>query len=123
MKILVGFDGSHYSLNALLFAKKLAEALRAHLRVLIILPPDAPHEQLVEKAREALGETKAEIEVVRAPPFADSPASIIASHAERNGFNVIIVGAKGIASREDVNIGSTALWLAANAAATVIVVR
>ncbi len=120
-KILVGFDGSTYSVNALRFASRLAESLSATLHVIIILPPDAPADLLVEKARNIAPNAK--IEVVRAPPLADSPASIIASYAERKGFNMIVVGAKGVTSREDTSIGSTALWLAANASTTVVIVR
>ncbi len=121
MKILVGFDGSPYSKTALSYAAVLAERLGARLTVLIVAPLGAPAEGLVEEARRVA--PNAEVVVDRSMGCFESPASRIASYAERHGYDLIVVGAKGVSSREDALVGSTALWLAAYAPVNVLVVR
>ena len=121
MKILVGFDGSPYSKAALLYASRLAEKLGAELTVLIVVPLGAPAEDLVEEARSLA--PHAEVVVDKMMGCFESPASRIAAYAERHGYDLIVVGAKGFTSREDALIGSNALWLAAYAPVNVLVVR
>ena len=119
--ILVAYDGSPYSKAALLEARQLAEKLGARLTVLIVLPEDAPEQGIVEEARRLAPDV--EVVVERMATGFENPASVIATYAERNGYSLIVVGAKGFSSREDSLIGSTALWLAANAPVSVLIVR
>lgn len=119
--VLAAYDGSPYAKAALLEARRLAKALGAKLTVIIVLPEDAPQEDIVEEARRLAPE--AEVVVERMMTGLENPASVIATYAERKGYTLIVVGAKGVSSREDALVGSTALWLAANAPVSVLIVR
>ncbi|AEM39143.1 UspA domain-containing protein [Pyrolobus fumarii 1A] len=125
LRILAAVDQSIHAEHALRFAARMARGLNASLAVLLVLPPDYPEEQLVEKVRRILDEegVDAQLLIRKYVPTAASPASVIVEEAEKRGFNVIVVGAKGVTGREDVSIGSSALWVAAFAPATVVIVR
>ncbi len=125
MRILAAFDGSPYSEAALQLAARLAKSMRAHLTVLIVAEPGQPTRGLEERAKRIVESNglQAEVVVRRVPHTLQSPASTIVEEAERGGYNMIVLGAKGVSGREESNIGSTALWVVVSSPVSVLVVR
>ncbi|HTX62883.1 MAG TPA: universal stress protein [Acidimicrobiales bacterium] len=107
-RILVGFDGSKEAQEALRAALALGEEVEGNVRALLVVRPPAHVETPEELATAAAAERdnlsqglsqalqpgqedKLDIRVV----FADDPAEALAGHAERHGFDLVVVGMHG----------------------------
>ncbi len=107
-RILVGFDGSREAQQALRAALALAEEVEGEVRALLVVRPPAHVETPEELAGAASAERdnlsqglsdvlepgqqdKLDVRVV----FADDPARALAEHAERRGFDIVVVGMHG----------------------------
>ncbi len=125
MRILAAFDGSPYSEIALQLAARIAKSMNAQLAILIVAEPMQPTRGLEEKAKRLTEQAGIEAEIIvrRIPSTLQSPASTIVEEAERGGYNMIVLAAKGSSAREESNIGSTALWVAVSSPVSVLIVR
>ena len=103
-RLLVGYDGSHDAQRALRAATALARGLNGDVHVLVAVhrpahtetPAEAARATESEQARLTSGLAEAggsglPLHVVNA----DDPAAALAEHAERHGFDLIVVGAHG----------------------------
>ncbi|MCW4016019.1 MAG: universal stress protein [Candidatus Bathyarchaeota archaeon] len=120
-KILVALDGSKASNNALNFALELAGMTSAHIELLTIVPPVfLPSYSIYVLKSDALSECAKELEISfrgvlskaqedvrkRKPTLKVStrfekgePSEKIVEVAERNGFDLIIMGSRGSGGR------------------------
>ena len=103
-RLLVGYDGSHDAQRALRAATGLVRGFDGEVHVLVALRRPAHTETPAELARAAdaerarltrglaeVGGTGLPLHVVDG----DDPAAALAEHAERHGFDLIVVGTHG----------------------------
>jgi nucleotide-binding universal stress UspA family protein len=126
-KILVAVDGSRYSNHAVDFAVDLVKQGQASVMILhVIRNLSLPEEILAMMARGEVTESRLELLQDSAEIIVDnarekfqnagitdikteyligSPASTIASYAEENGADLIVLGHRGISSESDEMLG------------------
>jgi nucleotide-binding universal stress UspA family protein len=113
-RLLVGYDGSHDAQRALRAATALARGLNGEVHVLVALRRPAHTETPAELARavdaektrltRGLAEAGGEglpLHIVDG----DDPAGALAEHAERHGFDLLVVGAHGSGSATHRGVG------------------
>ena len=132
MKILLAYDGFEHSDNALASAAELGRAEAAEVTILSVVPPDARG----SKAGGHVGlRPHAHEDVARAHAFlrergiasemqmeAGQPVEEIRRVAEEGGYNLIVVGSRGLSSVGDVLLGSVSGALVRQAPCPVLVV-
>lgn len=124
-RILVPVDGSESSLRALDVAVDFAKHYGSTITVLHVSyagtkkPIDA-----LEVARERLEnqEVRVEYKGVDVDPAFRSVASAIVEEA-RGGYDLVILGARGLSLTPELNVGSVVLAIVANVDVSVFVVR
>lgn len=131
-KILVAYDGTDASDNALTTAISLAKAYQAEVGVISVVPVhpgrapidpwDDPsvHAEQLRRARQVLQE--AGIEPTLLEPAGD-PAKVIEREAESGGYDTIVIGSRGMGWLSRALQGSISEHVATHANATVIVTR
>ena len=131
-KILVAYDGGEPAHRAIEMAADLAHRFEAQVGVISVVPfhpgrvPIDPwdarpvHTSQLAEARELLAARG--IETVLHEPAGD-PASMIERTAENGGYDVIIVGSRGLGSLGRFLEGSVSEHVATHSGATVIVAR
>jgi len=106
-KILVGFDGSRHSIKALETAITLAKLHGARVKVVEALPRSYPVELYLEeeirdrerviKHKEMIREISRDKGVeVEYEPVRGDPAAVISDVAEREDFDLVVVGNRGL---------------------------
>jgi len=131
-KILVAYDGTEPADHALATAIDLAKAFGAAIGVVSVVPvhpgrspidpwdDSAVHTQQLAKARRIL--TEAEIEP-QLHKLGGDPARVIEQIAEEDGYDVIVLGSRGLGSLGRVLQGSVSEHVATHAKATVLITR
>jgi nucleotide-binding universal stress UspA family protein len=103
-RLLVGYDGSHDAQRALRAATALARCLDGEVHVLVVLrrpahtetPAEAAGAIEAERSRLTRGLAEAGgAGLVLRVVDGDDPATALAKHAERHGFDLLVVGAHG----------------------------
>ncbi len=127
-RVLVPFDGSGPSVQALELALDWSQRYGSKITVLYAFPKNAPREHVenVLRSAERIAESKTiqvHVKGVEYDPLKESPSSTILKEANEAGYDAIIVGARGTSTYEDLVLGSVALSLLHNAYATVVIVR
>jgi nucleotide-binding universal stress UspA family protein len=131
-KILVAYDGGQPAHRALELTAELAERFEAQVGVVSVIPvhtgraPIDPWDDR-EVHTTALAEAKAilmehGIEPVLYEPAGD-PAKTIEEMAEDGGYDMIVVGSRGLGTLSRVLQGSVSEHIATHAGATVVVAR
>ncbi len=131
-KILLAYDGGEPARKALAQAIDFAKSCGAELGVISVVPtrpgrlPVDPWDDRTVHAEELLEARKtlreAGIEPTLIEPGGD-PAKTIERVAEERGYDTIIIGSRGLGTVARTLQGSVSEHVAANARATVIVVR
>ena len=128
-RVMVPFDGSGPSVNALELALDWSLRYGSLITVVIATPlsnGDTAHiERLVEKARATAskyGKT-IDLKILEYDPIRSSAASTIVKEVLEGGYDAVIVGARGTTPLEDINLGSIALSLIHNTPVTIVVIR
>jgi len=133
-RILVATDGSPYSLKAADYASKLARELDSRVSILHVstyLPHVRARElvQIEERTgADILSRTKGVFDKEGVPVEVmklefGHPADVICSVAEKEGFDLIVLGEKGTGEVERFLLGSVADRVVHHAACPVLVVR
>jgi len=137
-KILVGYDGSEGAKLALEKALQLSQALHAEVCTLWVrgsLPHYPETVDEVEEEREAAGSflqrvTREVLAIskrigaeVKADSLSGHPAKSIMSYAEKNDFDLIVLGNRGHSELWGRFLGHTADKISENAHCSVLIVR
>lgn len=133
-RILVGFDGSVASENALAFAADLAQHYQAVLHVMAVAQPpeiadDIETEALIERAearsRELLGRAAAGLPQLALVTVSrvGHPAEQILRYAEQNDIDHIVLGHRGRSFFDRWLLGSVSRRVVSYATCTVTVTR
>jgi len=136
-KILVAFDGSKPSVSALKHGARLAKKMGSE-RITVVhinqeLPLQEPvlnidldklmddeDQQLLSSVVQFLSESNVEYDV---HAFHGDPSTIITSYAEREGYDVIIIGNTGKGLIKEALLGSVSHKVAHSADCPVIIVK
>ena len=131
-KILVAYDGGQPAHRALELAAELAQRFDAKVGVVSVVPvhpgrspidpwDDRPvHTTALAEAKAILAEHG--IEPVLYEPAGD-PAPTIEEMAENGGYDMIVIGSRGLGAISRVLQGSVSEHVATHASATVVVAR
>ncbi|NLI90928.1 MAG: universal stress protein [Peptococcaceae bacterium] len=121
-KILVGFDGSPSSKKALEYAKGLSGKLNSSVTVLTVirLPDFSPSMdevgEVMEEAQKRIAPMHKEIAelaqkegiIIQTAIIYGHPTEKIINYAKENGFDLIVVGTRGLGGFKKLVIGSVA---------------
>lgn len=131
-KILVATDGSHNSERALLVAKKHAESLGGEITILTITDPLGYQTQYVD----AVLETASETVLKNACKFFEdfeggletklrrgNPADEIISEAEDGGYDLVVIGSRGLGTFSRTFLGSVSNKVLNHAKINVLIVK
>lgn len=125
-KILVPVDGSETSLKALLVAVDIAHHYGSRVVVVHARPKNTtPGEDPLVKAKERLKGASINVtyKYVEYDPANDSPQSALLREIIEEGYDLVVLGARGKTLYSEVNIGSVALSITVNTPTSVLVVR
>lgn len=136
-KILVCFDGSEWSKNALEKAINIAQKFNSHITVLSVVPKVCFLEIGIDCATvEAIFKAETEGNLNSAKKIMDErevrgetlilegiPADVIVDYAKNNKIDLIVIGSKGKDATERTIFGSVTQKVAANATQSVLIVR
>ncbi|MEK6976840.1 MAG: universal stress protein [Candidatus Hydrothermarchaeota archaeon] len=132
-KLLVPVDGSEYSKHAILEAGKLAERFGAKVSVLhvkpgvLVSPIYKSKEELAEDAKKVAQRSCAGLKRkkvrVEALGLVGDAATEILEMAKRGGYDLIIVGSKGLTDSKKFPQGSVSRKVVEQAPCNVLIVR
>jgi len=124
-KILVPVDGSENSFKALDLALDFAKRYGSKIYCAYVKRVNEDDKEIRELIEKKSLEKKIHIdyETLTYNPGESSVSSELIRYINEQGFDAVIIGARGRTLSEDINIGSTALSIVINAPVTVIVVR
>jgi nucleotide-binding universal stress UspA family protein len=124
-RILVPVDGSENSLRALSVALDFAQRYGSRVTVLHVASGSAEIDALrktVEKKAQEKG-VDVEFKVRMFNPQISSISNEIINEIISGGYDLVIMGARGSTTNEDIILGSTALSIAVNSAASIMIIR
>lgn len=131
-RILVAYDGGIPARRALLTAIEMTKKFDALLTVVSVVPTHpgrapmdpwddpAVHARELEEAKAILAEHQVTAEMLE--PFGD-PAKTIERIAEEGGYDLVIVGSRGLGALSRVLQGSVSEHVATHAEAPVLIAR
>jgi len=125
-KILVPIDGSETSLRALHVAVDIAQRYGSKVVVVYAKPKNTElGEDPIIKAKERLKETPVNItyKYIEFDPRNDSASSALLREILEEGYDLVVIGARGKSLFGEINIGSTTLAVVVNAPTSVFIVR
>lgn len=125
-KILVPLDGSETSLKALLLAVDLAAHYGSRTVVVYAKPKGLQEkDDPITKAKERLRNIPINInyKYIEYDPVNESPQMVLLREIIEEGYDLIILGARGKSLLSEVNVGGVALSLIVNAPTSVFIVR
>jgi nucleotide-binding universal stress UspA family protein len=133
-KILVPTDGSTYSLKAAEYAAELARELKSRVSILhvseyhprvrareLVQEEEKLGEKILSKTKDIFDKARVQVDVMKLE--FGHPADIICSVAEREQFDLIVMGEKGAHEIGRFMLGSVADRVAHHAPCPVMVVR
>ncbi len=131
MKILVGYDGTAPSKDALVIAKMHAQAFQAELEIVTSMVSTHSQEDVssVEQAKRLLEEAKDFFAQFDIPCNTHllirglTPGEDIVKFAEENGIDEVIVGVEKKSKMEKLVMGSTAQYVILKAPCPVVSVK
>lgn len=125
-RILVPVDGSESSIKALLVAADFAYRYGSKITVVYAKPRGCePAEDPISKAKERLKEIPVNVvyKYLEYDPANESPQATILKEIVNEGYDLVILGARGRTILGELNVGGVALSLAANAPVSLFIVR
>jgi len=124
-RILVPVDGSENSLRALDVALDFAQRYGSRVTVLHVATGSADVESLKKTVERRAQEKGVDIDFrVRVfNPQISSVANEILAEIISGGYDLVIMGARGSTTNEDIILGSTALSIVVNSASSIMVIR
>ncbi|MCC6041041.1 MAG: universal stress protein [Desulfurococcaceae archaeon] len=127
-KILVPIDGSESAYRALEVAADLARHYGSRVIVIYVKPKGAVlqrDQDPIVKAKERLRSAPLNLtyKYLEYDPTVESPSSVLVKEISSEGYDLVVIGARGKTLLSDLNIGSTALSLVVNSATSLFIVR
>ncbi len=124
-RILVPVDGSENSLRALDVAIDFARRYGSKIIVLYVAEPDVDPSKIRELVEKRIGKHGVEwsFKVRQCTPTVSSIANEIIQEVIENGYDLVIMGARGNTANEELLIGSTALSVTINTSASIMIIR
>jgi len=127
-KILVPVDGSESSYRALEVATDLAQHYGSRVVVVYVKPKGAvvqSDQDPINKAKERLKNVPLNLtyKYLEYDPSSESPASVLVKEIANEGYDLVVMGARGKTLLPDLHIGSTVLSLVVNAVTSIFIVR
>jgi nucleotide-binding universal stress UspA family protein len=138
-KILVAVDGSDNSFRALDHAIFLAKKAEAHLTAMHVVenPPTvyvesqkllnelltkykAESAKVLDRCKQAAEKSGVNIETVLAE---GDPATNIVGYAQREGFDLVVIGSRGLGKFKEMVLGSTSSKVLHHTKSAVLIVR
>lgn len=123
IKILVGYDASSQSRKALNEAITIAMRFSGFIKVISVYGRGFQQkaEASVIEVKEALkkGEVEYEVELIQG----SNPAKILENIARKEGFELIVVGSRGLGNAASMLLGSVSRHIISNAQCNVLVVK
>ena len=123
MKILVGYDGSPQSKKAVDEAIKLAKCFSGFIKVISVYPRNMQQKTEVGaiEIKETLNKHKVDYDVDLIQ--GSNPSKILEETAQKEKFNLIIIGSRGLGSTASLLLGSVSRQVVTNANCNVLVVK
>jgi nucleotide-binding universal stress UspA family protein len=123
MKILVGVDGSDYSTWALMEAISIAKKFSGHVKVITVYKRGHVDEanKIQLKAKQLLDEEK--IDSSLSSILGSNPSRALVDTAKNEGFDLIVVGCRGLGSAAAFLLGSVSKQVVSKASCDVFVVK
>lgn len=134
-RILVPIDGSEYAYKALDWALDLADKYSANIELLCVIPTTAfalvgPSEkELQERAEEILKEALNKTKKIKpnlkisTKILVGRPAEKIVEVAKEGGFDLIVMGARGLGGIKEFFLGSVSDRVADEAQCPVVIIK
>jgi nucleotide-binding universal stress UspA family protein len=132
MKVLVAYDGGDPARRALELASQFAKKFEAEVAVISVVPvhpgrapidpwdDSALHKTQLAEAKTFLAERGIEPALIMR---AGEPGPAIEAFAEANGYDVIVIGSRGLGAVSRVLQGSVSEHVATHTTATVVIAR
>jgi len=122
IRILVGVDGSNHSDRALLEAVTIAKKFSGSLKVITVYGRGMENKakEIIEHAKFYL---ENEVEYTTSTILGSNPSRALRCVAERENFDLIVVGSRGLGSKASILLGSISRRVVANAKCNVLVVK
>jgi nucleotide-binding universal stress UspA family protein len=118
-RILVGTDGSATAARAVDRAAEVAAATGARLTILCVDSPERS-QKVVEAEAERLGSRGVEVST---RTESGDPASVLVEVAEQDGFDLLVVGNKGMTGASRFFLGSVPNKVSHHAPVALLIVR
>jgi len=123
-KILVGVDGSEYAEKALKQAIEIAEKFSAEITVVNVYHAPAGQDvsqKILDKAKEILENLKVKFKLVSV--LSPNTPKVITDMAEKEKFDLIVVGSRGIGAVHAYLIGSVCNKICYDSPVSVLIVK
>jgi nucleotide-binding universal stress UspA family protein len=122
IRILVGVDGSNNSDRALLEAVAIAKKFMGFIKIITVYGRGREKKagEVIEHAKFYL---ENEVEYTTVSILGSNPARALRNTAERENFDLIVVGSRGLGSKASILLGSVSRQVVANAECNVLVVK
>jgi len=130
-KILVPTDGSAYSLKAAEYAAEISKQFDAEAHLLNVISPSNSRssrkieEKSAVQALEATEEVfdRRGMKVIRRKPVRGNPAEVICKIVEEEGFDLVVIGSRGLSGIEAFFLGGVSDKVCHHAVCPVLIVR
>ncbi|MEM2108754.1 MAG: universal stress protein [Candidatus Bathyarchaeia archaeon] len=123
-KVLVGVDGSEYAEKALKQAIEIAEKFSAEITVVNVYHAPTGQEvsqKILDRAKEILESSKVKFKLVSV--LSPNTPKIITDMAEKEKFDLIVVGSRGIGAVHAYLIGSVCNKICYDSPVSVLIVK
>jgi nucleotide-binding universal stress UspA family protein len=130
-KILVPTDGSAYSLKAAEYAAEISKKFDAEAHLLNVITPsrfrisrrreDKSSVQALEETKEVFD--RQGVKVMLRKPVRGNPAEVICKIVEEEGFDLIVMGSRGLSGMESFFMGGVSDKVCRHAVCPVLIVR
>lgn len=131
--ILLASDGSAHAERAAQQAIQLANLHQGKVTILFVLTPSKSHEreqtfeQQVQYSQKKLGNTEASLKEANIPfnieVMKGEPAPEIISYANRNSYDVLVIGSRGLNSLQEMVLGSVSHKVVKHSNCPVLIVK
>ena len=140
-KILIPIDGSKNSIKAVAHGKLLAESFNAEIGLLFVMVlyqdlqaftqmsasyiPERLYFESQEYGQKVLSDAAALLPSITVNTFLEtgSPTTMIPRFAQENGYDLIIIGSRGLGLLKGLVLGSVSTYVVHHAACPVLIVK
>lgn len=123
VRILVGIDGSDHSKKALAEAIDIAKRFSGSIKILTVYKRrmEREAEKIIDEAKQLLDQEN--VEYTASSILGSNPSRALQNLANRENFDLIVVGSRGLGSTAAILLGSVSRQIIAKADCNVLVVK